>query len=42
MLHDNKVRMMDVLDKLRNAKGLDKLEDALMELVRSYEERVSG
>lgn len=39
MLHDNKVRMMDVLDKLRNAKGLDKLEDALMELVRSYEER---
>lgn len=42
MLHDNKVRMMDVLDRVRNAKGLDKLEDALMELVRSYEERVSG
>lgn len=37
MLHDNKVRLMDTLDKLRNDKGLDKLEDALMELVHIYD-----
>lgn len=37
MLHENKVRLMDTLDKLRNDKGLDKLEDALMELVHIYD-----
>lgn len=42
MLHESKLRFMDVLAKIRNDKGLDKLEDALMELVRVYEERVSG
>ena len=39
MLHENKLWLMDLLAKVRNDKGLDKLEDALMEIARSYETR---
>ena len=37
MQHENKVWFLDLLNKVRNAKGLDKLEDALVEIGRAYE-----
>lgn len=42
MSEENKNRLMQLLNKLRSDKMLDKIEDALMELVRAYEDRASG
>lgn len=42
MSEENKSRLMQLLNKLRSDKMLDKIEDALMELVRAYEDRASG
>lgn len=38
MQHENKQRLVNVLHSIRTAKGFDKTEDALMEMVRKYEE----
>lgn len=37
MQHENKLWLVDLLNKVRNAKGLDKIEDALVEIGRAYE-----
>lgn len=37
MEHDNKVRLVELLNSIKQEKQLDKIEDALMQLVRSYE-----
>lgn len=38
MLHDNKVLLIDVLSQIKEEKELEKLEDALMELVKFWKE----
>lgn len=37
MVHENKVKLLEVLNDIKAEKQLSKLEDALMELVRRYE-----
>jgi hypothetical protein len=39
MNHQNKVRLVEVLSRIREDNGFAKLEDALMELVKIYEEK---
>lgn len=36
MLHENKIKLMETLNKIKNNLQLEKLEDAIMELIRTY------
>jgi hypothetical protein len=39
MLHENKTKLVDVLNDIKRNKDFDKIEDALMDLVNSYGEQ---
>lgn len=39
MLHENKVQLLDTLNEIKTSAGFEKLEEALMELVRIYNDR---
>jgi ParB-like chromosome segregation protein Spo0J len=42
MLHENKLKFLEVLNRVKAQKGLDKQEDALMEIIISYEKHNRG
>lgn len=39
MVHENKVRLVEVLNEIKTAKGYTKTEEAMMELIEDYEKK---